>query len=326
MTLSSLKWQSLGLTFPISDHSSGEWMREFAQAPATLRIGNRIRIFFATRTQRDLHGNYISRIGWADVSAHDPVKILGVSSQPVMPTGNKGEFDEFGTYPFSAVPFEDGYLGAYAGWTRLVSVPFDTNIGFSFSSDGESFERIGSGPIIAATPDEPFILSGPKLRLFEDSFFLFYIAGRKWIRCESGLEPVYRIRMAHSTDGLHWTRLNRDLIETALGPDEAQASPDVFRRGDSYYMIYSYRSGCDYRSGPGGYRLGLACSKNLLDWDRIDDRLGFTASGEPWDSQMQSYAHWFETESNDVYLAYLGNHVGRDGFGLAKLIHWPENF
>ncbi len=322
---SALRWHSLGLTFPIGEYSVGPWMQEFAQAPASLNLADSLRMYFATRSKRDSQGRYVSRIGWVDVSAKNPAEVTRVSPRPVLPLGGRGEFDEFGTYPFSAVPYKDQYLGAYAGWTRLVSVPFDTSIGLASSADGSQFQRFGRGPVLSGTPDEPFILSGPKLRVFDDHLFLFYIAGKRWIRCTSGLEPIYRIRLAVSSDGLYWSRLNRDLIPTMLGNDEAQASPDVFRRGNYYYMIFSYRSGCDFRSGPGAYRLGLARSSNLLDWKRMDDRLGFAGSGESWDSEMQSYAHWFETGDGTCYLAYLGNEVGRAGFGLAKLTHWPDD-
>ena len=325
MTTSVLKWQYLGLTFPVDQHSTGPWMQQFAQAPSSLRLGDDLRIFFATRSNPDSQYRYVSRIGWVDVSPDDPTRVREVSPQPVMDVGGRGEFDEFGTYPFSAIPHKDGFLAAYAGWTRLVSVPFDTSIGLAFSPDGNSFSRMGNGPVLSGSPHEPFILSGPKLRRFDDHLFLFYIAGRRWISCNSGLEPVYRIRMAVSSDGLHWQRLNRELIPPSLGDDEAQASPDVFRRGDSYFMVFSFRAGCDFRNGPGSYRLGLARSTNLLDWERIDDRLGFSGSGESWDSQMQAYAHWFESANGDPYLAYLGNQVGKAGFGLARLTHWPED-
>ena len=37
-----------------------------------------------------------------------------------------------------------------------------------------------------------------------------------------------------------------------------------------------------------------------------------------WDSEMISYPHVFELDSK-IYLAYLGNQVGKEGFGLAQL-------
>ena len=41
-------------------------------------------------------------------------------------------------------------------------------------------------------------------------------------------------------------------------------------------------------------------------------------STEGWDSEMIAYPHVFELD-NKVYMLYLGNEVGRFGFGLAEL-------
>jgi hypothetical protein len=41
-------------------------------------------------------------------------------------------------------------------------------------------------------------------------------------------------------------------------------------------------------------------------------------SAEGWDAEMISYPHLFELEGK-TYMAYLGNGVGRHGFGLAVL-------
>jgi hypothetical protein len=56
----------------------------------------------------------------------------------------------------------------------------------------------------------------------------------------------------------------------------------------------------------------------LIDWERDDDRAGVDVSDEGWDSEMVSYPHVFELDGA-VYMMYLGNQVGRHGFGLARL-------
>ena len=74
-----------------------------------------------------------------------------------------GEFDEFGTYPASMIRDGQRILAYYAGWTRCESVPFNVAIGLAESdSEGESFQRVGCGPIISYSLDEPFVMSGPK--------------------------------------------------------------------------------------------------------------------------------------------------------------------
>ncbi|MCU6190617.1 glycosylase, partial [Enterobacter bugandensis] len=105
----------------------------------------------------------------------------------------------------------------------------------------ETFVTAGPGPAIGHSPDEPFVMSGPKIRRFNNQWQLFYIAGRKWKQVDGRAEPVYKIRMATSDDGINWTKLNKDLIPSRIEEDEAQASPDVFYANGKYHMFFCYR-------------------------------------------------------------------------------------
>lgn len=207
----------------------------------------------------------------------------------------------------------------YAVWTRCESVPFNVAIGCAVSEDGgETFRKIGRGPVLGFSPDEPFVLSGPKIRRFGGLWYLWYIPGRKWKEVDGRPEPVYKIRMATSDDGIHWVRHQRDLIESRIEEDEAQASPDVFYSGGRYHMFFCYRYSSHYRGHERGYRIGYAHSSNLKEWTRDDAMAGIDVSNEGWDSEMISYPHVFEVDGR-TYMAYLGNQVGREGFGLAVL-------
>ena len=79
------------------------------------------------------------------------------------------------------------------------------------------------------------------------AWYLLYIAGRKWKVVDGRPEPVYKIRMATSADGITWTKHDRDLIESRVEADEAQASPDVFFANGAYHMFFCYRYSSDYR-------------------------------------------------------------------------------
>jgi hypothetical protein len=207
----------------------------------------------------------------------------------------------------------------YAGWTRCESVPFNVAIGMATSLDeGRTFTKLGKGPVLSYSLDEPFVLSGPKIRLFNGVWYLWYIAGQKWKMVSGRAEPVYKIRMARSTDGVHWVKENKDIIESRIEEDEAQASPDVFFANGKYHMFFCYRYSCDYRGKENGYRIGYASSLNLTDWIRDDTKAGIEVSEDGWDSEMISYPHVFELDGC-TYMAYLGNQVGRHGFGLAVL-------
>jgi predicted GH43/DUF377 family glycosyl hydrolase len=312
-------WNKLGRVFVPQKVQDRSWLKEFAQGPATLIFDDFVRVYFSCRPSADERGQYVSYSAYVDLDRKNLFNVIRVADEPILPLGDLGTFDEFGTYPVSVIRHGDRVFAYYGGWTRCESVPFNVAIGMAASTDGgRSFTRLGPGPVLSYTPDEPFVLSGPKIRRFDDVLVLFYIAGRKWKMVDGRAEPVYKIRMARSEDGIHWKKLNKDLIPSRIEEDEAQASPDVFYCNGKYHMFFCYRYSSHYRGKEKGYRIGYAASDDLLQWTRDDARAGIDVSDEGWDSEMISYPHVFELDGN-IYMAYLGNQVGREGFGLARL-------
>jgi hypothetical protein len=312
------RWRKLGKVFTPQDVHDRTWMKEFAQAPCVLVLDDCVRVYFSCRPPADAQGRYVSRSAFLELDRRDLSRVLRVADEPILPLGGLGEFDEFGTYPVSVIRDGGGYRAYYAGWTRCESVPFNVAIGVATSEDGERFTRVGCGPVLPYTPDEPFVMSGPKVRRFGGTWYLFYIAGRKWKLVGGRAEPVYKIRMARSTDGWTWEKAGKDLVESRIEADEAQASPDVFFANGRYHMFFCYRFSENYRGREFGYRIGYASSTDLVNWTRDDARAGLDVSPAGWDSEMVSYPHVFEV-AGSTYMAYLGNEVGRHGFGLAVL-------
>lgn len=313
------EWEKLGKIFDPASVTGRPWLHQFAQAPATLMFDDFVRVYFSCRPPADAAGQFVSYSASLDLDRNDPTRVLRVADQPILPLGGLGTFDEFGTYPVSVIRDGPRIRAYYAGWTRCVSVPFNVAIGCAESTDdGKTFRRMGPGPIIPYSLDEPFVMSGPKIRKFGETWYLFYIAGKSWKMVAGRAEPVYRIRMAFSKDGISWTKHGEDLIETSIEEDEAQASPDVFWANGLYHMFFCYRYSEDYRNHKNGYRIGYARSVDLRTWTRDDSCAGLSVSPSGWDSEMISYPHVFGVDGA-VYMAYLGNGVGREGFGLAKL-------
>ena len=312
-------WKKLGRVFNPQEITGVSWLSEFAQAPSVIVFPDFVRVYFSCRPPADVNGRYVSYSAYVDLNRKNLFEIVNLANQPILTLGAIGTFDEFGTYPVSVARDNDQMIAYYGGWTRCESVPFNVAIGKAVSMDnGTTFKKVGDGPILSYSPDEPFILSGPKIRRFNNQWVLFYIAGKKWIPNNGKPEPVYRIRMAISDNGIDWIKQNRDLIETKLEPDECQASPDVSFHHDKYHMFFSYRYSLNYRGKEGGYRIGYASSDDMLHWKREDDKTGMDISSEGWDSEMISYPHVIELDGS-IYMFYLGNSVGRFGFGLARL-------
>lgn len=313
------RWKKLGKVFTPQEVQGRSWLKEFAQAPASLIMDDVVRFYFSCRPPADVNGQYVSYSAYVDLERQDLFKVRHVAEQPILALGGQGEFDEFGTYPVSVVRDGDIVRAYYAGWTRCESVPFNVAIGAAVSRDrGKTFTKMGNGPILSYSPDEPFVLSGPKIRRFNDQWQLFYIAGRKWKMVDGRAEPVYKIRMATSHDGVNWTKLNKDLIESRVEEDEAQASPDVFYANGKYHMFFCYRYSSHYWGKQNGYRIGYASSVDMENWARDDRKAGIDVSEQGWDTKMISYPHVFELDGK-IYMAYLGDQVGRHGFGLAVL-------
>ncbi|MEO7992381.1 MAG: hypothetical protein ABI663_22715 [Chryseolinea sp.] len=314
-------WEKLGRVFNPLNISGVDWLDTFAQAPSVLIFPGFVRVYFSCRPKADSNGQYISYSAYVDLNRENLFDIVGLAKSPILSLGTLGTFDEFGTYPVSVIRADEKVIAYYGGWTRCESVPFNVAIGCAISNDdGVTFEKIGSGPILSYSANEPFILSGPKIRRFKDQWVLFYIAGKKWIPNDGRPEPVYRIRMATSLDGLNWLKIDEDIIPSRIEVDECQASPDVFYYNGGYHMFFCYRSSLNYRGKEGGYRIGYAYSTDMIKWIRDDSKAGIEISSdaEDWDSEMISYPHVFELDGS-IYMFYLGNHVGKYGFGLAKL-------
>ena len=315
-----MKWKKLGKLFDPTQHTLPNRCLEFAQSPQTLTFPNRIRVYFSAR-ERDHLGKYLSHVCYADFS-RDMSELIGVSRHLVIPLGNLGCFDEHGIFPINILRDGPRILAYTTGWNRKVSVSADGAVGLAISHDnGETFQRHGNGPILAATLNEPFLVGDAFVRRLGDTYHMWYIFGTKWQKYVEAEAPdrVYKIAHATSSDGIHWQRNGRQIINDRLNADECQALPTVICLNGVHHMYFCYRQAHGFRHDSNrAYRLGYAYSIDLENWIRDDSLAGIDVSAMEWDSQMQCYPHVFECDGS-VYLLYNGNEFGRYGFGLAVL-------
>ncbi|MDO8805326.1 MAG: glycosylase, partial [Elusimicrobiota bacterium] len=174
--------------------------------------------------------------------------------------------------------------------------------------------------VLSHSPEEPYVVTSPKIRRYGATWYLAYTAGRRWFLGEDGRpEIIYKLRLATSADGVNWVKVNRDIVESKLGEDEAQACPDIFFANGRYHMFFCYRHGLDFRDNISrSYRIGYASSADLLNWQRNDSLAGIDVSPDGWDSGMAAYPAVFELDGK-IYMLYAGNGNGKSGFGLAEL-------
>ena len=315
-----MKWTKRGLLFAPQGHPLPDGCTAFAQAPQALVFEDFVRIYFSTRS-RDAGGEYLSHVSFVDVD-RALRRVIRTATDTVIPLGALGCFDEHGIFPMNVLRAGNAIHAFTCGWSRRVSVPVETAIGRAVSYDeGRTFARLGPGPVMAASPNEPFLVGDPFVLVRDGVWHMWYIYGTAWL--DNGAEPgparVYKIAHAHSEDGIAWRRNGTAIIADAIGPDECQALPTVFERDHEWHMYFCYRYATDFRTNSGrGYRLGYARSSDLATWRRDDAQAGIDVSAQGWDSEMLCYPHVFRCD-REIYMLYNGNAFGRDGFGVAVL-------
>ncbi|GAB2909382.1 hypothetical protein [Paralcaligenes ginsengisoli] len=317
-----MKWKKLGQIFDPTQYALPNGCAQFAQSPQALVFGEFVRIYFSTRAVDRNNGKYLSHIAYVDMRKNLR-DVIRVSDKTVIPLGGLGCFDEHGIFPMNVLRHDNVVYGYTCGWNRRISVSVDTAIGLAVSHDeGLTFERIGQGPVLAASIHEPCLVGDGFVRIFGNTFHMWYIFGTGWKKYAPDAPPdrTYKIGHAVSDDGVNWSKEEaRQIIGDRLGPDESQALPTVIEIAGRYHLFFCYRQSFDFRNNKGrGYRIGHAYSDDLDSWTRDDENPLLDISPGAWDSDMQCYPHVFECEGL-VYLLYNGNEFGRYGFGLAVL-------
>lgn len=315
-----MKWKKLGRIFNPIDYSLPNNCVEFAQSPQTLVFDDFVRVYFSTR-ERDTSGKFLSHIAYVDFDS-SLEKIIDVSKEQILPLGKLGCYDEHGIFPLNILRDNDRVLGYISGWTRRVSVSVETGIGLAVSRDnGLHFERIGDGPILSASLNEPFLVGDPFVKVYGGEYHMWYIYGTHWITeiDEQLPDRVYKIGHAVSSDGVSWVKDGRQLVADRLNENECQALPTVIDFDGRYHMFFCYRRAFGFREDRNSaYRIGYAFSEDMINWVRADELVGIDVSDGEWDSDMMCYPHVFR-QKDQIYMLYNGNEFGRYGFGLAVL-------
>jgi hypothetical protein len=316
-----MKWTKLGKIFDPAEHELADNCSDFAQGPQALPTSDGVRVFFSTR-ERDSVGKFLSHVSYVDFDRTFST-VLRVADHTVLPLGALGTFDEHGIFPIHLFENGEELWGYTTGWSRRVSVSVDTAIGLAISRDGgETFVKVGNGPVMSASLHEPFLIADPFVLNVGSEFHMWYIFGTQWQPAASTIdqpERVYKIGHAVSGDGVSWNREGREVIADKLHRDECQALPSVLDLDGRYHMVFCYRDVAGFRTNPdSAYRLGYAYSDDLVEWIRDDESLGLDVSPGEWDGDMMCYPHLFAHDGR-VWILYNGNHFGRDGFGIAVL-------
>jgi len=303
-------WRKLGLVY--GPDGSMPWAKSHAMIPTPVQLNKEvIRVFVTFCDEKGL-----GRPGYVDVSANDPLKVLGVSPQPLLDLGQPGTFDENGLLTCSVTALGNGKMFMYyVGFELGTKIRYRLLTGLAISEDGgETFRRYSPTPVLERSSTEMYFRCGPYCLSGQQRFRLWYVAGSAWTDLDGKSMPVYDIRYAESEDGIHWPDEGEVQISITESDEHGFGRPCVMpRQGGGYRMFYSVR-----RRSFGAYRLGYAESEDGHVWKRMDDKLNLDVTPGSFDSDAIMYAAPIMI-GDKLYVFYNGNAFGRDGFAVAML-------
>lgn len=301
-----MKWRKRGLVY--GPDGSSPWAKHSCLTPTPLLIGEVIRIYAGFRDD-----DGVSRIGYVDVAAADPSRVLGVSRKPVLDIGQLGCFDDNGVILGDVVADGDALRMYYVGFQKVARAKFIALTGLAISRDGgTTFERLQQAPVLGRADEGLFIRAVHTARRENGEWRIWYAAGSGWEMIGGNPYPRYHIRYIASADGIAFPRQG-DVCLEGEGSEYRIGRPRVYRCGEEYKMIFT-------KGRPDGdYTPGLAVSPDGRHWTRDDRQLGLSLSKTGWDSKHLCYPSLIRYRDR-VWMFYNGNNMGADGFGYAELV------
>jgi predicted GH43/DUF377 family glycosyl hydrolase len=302
-----MKWRKEGVVY-VPDGSLW-WARVGAQLPTAELIGDRVvRVYYVSK---DSEG--FGRIGFVDLDARDPKRVLDIGPEPVLDLGELGAFDDSGVCPSTVINLNGRRYLYFQGFQRAERVPYLTFTGLATAEAGSTqFTKVSRVPITDRTDEEPFIRSTCSILRQGDLWKMWYVSTVKWTKDENGLHYVCVVRYATSRDGVAWQTDPNICLEPDLEDEYAVGRPAVVYEGNIYKMWYSIRSFREF------YTIGYAESDDGIHWQRKDADVGIAKSPAGWDSEMICYP--FIVDMNgERFMFYNGNGRGVTGFGYAVL-------
>lgn len=301
-----MQWKKKGLIFGANDNSW--WMNNSALQPTPIVIEDMIRVFVGFRDKKG-----VGRIGYVDLDAECPSRIIRISESPCLDIGKPGCFDDNGAVPCAVTRIGDEIYLFYAGYNIGYHVRMAIFSGLAMSRDnGETFQRYSQVPIMERTENETLFRVIHTAIREHDGWRMYYGAGNKFIQGEKKTLPVYEIEMLQTRDLAGLRKEGITLLHNE-GDEYRIGRPYVVYDSGKYKMFFC--KGTEKIT----YRLAYAESEDGKAWVRNDKKLNLDLSEEGWDSEMMAYPA-FVRYKHRAYLFYNGNNYGYEGFGYAELI------
>ena len=302
-----MKWKKLGLVYGPSGFA--DWAQHSALTPTPILLNDdTLRIYAGFRDAKS-----VSRIGWVDVDAHNPTRVINVCKSPALDIGQPGCFDDNGLILGDVLRIEDRFRMYYVGFQLVHGVKFLAFTGAAESADGgDTFTRLSQAPILDRADEGLCIRAIHTVMRQPDHFRIWYSVGNDWEIIDGKPFPRYHICTMDSADGLTFARKGTVCITGDL-PEYRHGRPRVWHDVRGYHMLFTYGA------TTGAYLPGYAHSANGILWQRDDTQVGMSVSTEGWDSRTLCYLAPIQV-GDKCYAVYNGNDMGKAGFGIAELV------
>jgi len=303
-----MKWQKQGLIY--CPDGNQDWAQNTFLTPTPIIINENIRIYGGFR---DAKG--VSRIGYIDVDAQNPSKVLNLSKKPVLDVGINGTFDDNGMILGDVIWVGNKLRMYYVGFQKVNKVKFLAYSGLAVSSDGgENFVRVQQTPIMDRTENALYIRAIHTVLRVDKKYLVWYSVGSGWEIINDIPYPKYDIRFIESENGISFDD-NKGVHCVGVKSNEYRIGrPRVRMTSEGFEMRYTF----DTKEK--SYTTGYATSEDGKVWKRQDELTGILNSETGWDSEMVCYPVTISVRNRE-YMFYSGNGMGATGVGYAELVY-----
>lgn len=302
------------LVFNPTDYSS--WIRNSALTPTPIQLREgEIRVYCGFRDDEG-----VSRIGYVDVDAKAPTKVIRVSSKPALDIGADGCFDDNGVILGDLQQKNDELWLYYVGFQLVKKAKFLAFTGLAISRDGgESFKRFSHTPILDRCHGGTTIRAIHSLKRKGAGWEAWFAQGDSWETINQKKYPRYNIWQAYSKDGIHFDNAKLIVDNSEELQEYRIGRPSFSMIGEKEVLFFTSGS----RSGE-DYFPSMAVRDIRGDWVRDNTLFPLHLSKEGWDSKHLCYPRLIEVEGKH-WIFYNGNNMGFEGFGVAEVSEWVKS-
>lgn len=302
------------LVFNPRNYSS--WIRNSALTPTPFLLDSKtIRVYCGFRDDEG-----VSRIGYVDVAADDPLKVLGVSEQPCLDIGRGGCFDDNGVIMGHIEQRGHDVWMYYVGFQLVKKAKFLAFTGLAISQDGgQTFKRYSEAPILDRVNGGTTIRALHSVIKKDNLWIGWFAQGDGWEIIDGKAFPQYNIWEAVSEDGINFQNPKLVIDNDHSKGEYRIGRPSAFEINSQKYMFFTKgtKSGKDYFPG-------MAFQNRNGEWERDDKIFPLKLSEKGWDSLHLCYPRLI-TANEKSFLFYNGNNMGLEGFGVAEVTKWVQS-